>query len=410
MYAARPIARSSIPRALRSARAPRNTQARFQSSTTGSSTGSNSHVVTGLASGTAVAVVGYTIYALSPAGRMSRKVNSAAKDAALYYNDVSNKIQANTPDADDAINYVKEFAYSYVAWIPGGRKYIDTAFKDLDTLRQNHKDDVDKIIRETYSEFQEVSKSGFSRESLSKATEALGNLSQKIGALAADAAQDLMENHPQLKDAVGPRIEQLKSMGDQYGPEVKQEVDRTWDQVKEIMAGGISATNINKARKIVEEKVEQVKELGDKAWSKGLEQAKPYLDKNPKVKEIIEKNADALKQGNAKELFEKVKSSVESGSTGDLEGYVNSAVEKAKSKGSEMSSKWGFGGMDQYLKMIPNGGEILPKLQQLKEVAEKHKTEGEKLLNETMEELKKVLEKQSSKAQDIVEKAKKDAK
>jgi hypothetical protein len=386
MYAARPIARS-VPRTLRSAKVPRNTQARFQSSSTGSSTGSNSHVVTGLASGTAVAVVGYTIYALSPAGRMSRKVNSAAKDAALYYNDMSNKIQANTPDADEAINYVKEFAYSYVAWIPGGRKYIDTAFKDLDTLRQNHKDDVDKIIRETYTDFQEVSKTGLSRDSLNKAMEALSNLSQKIGALAADAAQDLMDNHPQLKESVGPRIEQLKSMGDQYGPEVKQEVDRTWDQVKEIMAGGISATNINKARKIVEEKVEQVKKLGDQAWSKGLEQAKPYLDKNPKVKEIIENNADALKQGNAKELFEKV-----------------------KSKGSEMSSKWGFGGMDQYLKMIPNGGEILPKLQQLKEVAEKHKSEGEKLLKETMEELQKVLEKQSNKAQDIVEKAKKDAK
>ena len=75
------------------------------------------------------------------------KVNSAAKDAAAYYSDMSQKIQATTPDADEAINYVKEFAYSYVAWIPGGRKYIDTAFKDLDTLRQNHKDDVDKIIR-----------------------------------------------------------------------------------------------------------------------------------------------------------------------------------------------------------------------------------------------------------------------
>ncbi|KAH0390453.1 hypothetical protein KCU89_g15579, partial [Aureobasidium melanogenum] len=106
MYAARPIARSSIPRTLRSARVPRNTQARFQSSSTGSSSGTNSHVITGLASGTAVAVVGYTIYSLSPAGRMSKKVNSAAKDAAYYYNDMSKKIQETTPDADEAINYV----------------------------------------------------------------------------------------------------------------------------------------------------------------------------------------------------------------------------------------------------------------------------------------------------------------
>lgn len=341
---------------------------------------------------------------------MSRKVNGAAKDAALVYNRAANSLQAATPSADDAINYVKEFAYSYVAWIPGGRKYVDTAFKDLDTLRENHRDEVDKIINETYAEFQQVSKSGFSADTLTKATQALSNLSQKIGALAADAAQDLLDNHPQLKEQVGPRIQQLKSMGDQYGPDVKKEVDQTWAQVKELMAGGLSITSVNKARKMIEEKVEQVKKLGDEAWTKGLEQAKPYLDKSPEIKKLIENNADALKQGNAKELFEKLKSSVESGDSGDLEGYVNKAVEKAKAKGSEVSSSWGFGGIDQYLKMIPSGGEILPKIQQLKEVAEKHKSEGEALLKETMEELQKVLEKQSGKAQAIVEKAAKEAK
>lgn len=405
MYAARPIARASLPRTLRSARVPRNTQARFQSSS--SSAGGNSHVVTGLASGTAVAIVGYTIYSLSPAGRMSRKVNGAAKDAAQYYNDATKKLQESTPDANEAVKYVKEFAYSYVAWIPGGRHYLDLAFKDLDTLRENHRDDVDKIINETYGEIQEISKSGLSRESLTKAMDALSRLSKKIGALAGDAFQDLLDNHPQLKEKVGPNIEQLKSMGDQYGPEVKQEVDKTWDQVKEIMQGGLSAANLNKAREIVQEKVEQVKKLGDEAWKKGLEQAKPYLEKNPRVKELVEKNADALKQGNAKELFEKVKSSVESGDTGDLEGYVSKAVDKVKSKGSQFGA---FAGLDQYFKMLPKGDEVLPKLTQLKEIAEKHKDEGEKLLKETMEELQKVLEKQGKKAQDLTEQAKKDAK
>lgn len=338
---------------------------------------------------------------------MSRKVNSAAKDAAAYYNDATKKLQENTPDANQAIEYVKNFAYSYVAWIPGGRHYLDIAFKDLDTLRENHNDEVNQIVKETYGEFQEISKSGFSRDTLTKSMDALTRLSQKIGALAGDAFQELLDNHPKLKEQVGPNVEQLKSMGDQYGPEVKQEVNKTWDQVKDVMQGGLSAANINKARKIIEEKVEQLKKLGDEAWKKGLEQAKPYLDKNPKVKEMIENNADALKQGNAKELFDKVKSSVESGSTGDLEGYVSQAVDKVKSKGSQWGS---FAGLDQYFKMLPKGDEVLPKLQQLKEVAEKHRAEGEKLLKETMEELQKVLEKQADKAQDLTEKAKKDAK
>jgi hypothetical protein len=98
-------------------------------------------------------------------------------------------------------------------------------------------------------------------------------------------------------------------------------------------------------------------------WTKGMEQAKPYLDKNPAVKELIEKNADSLKQGNIKELFEKAKSSVESGNAEDLEKYVNQAKDKAQ------KSFGGGGGLDQYLKMVPGGDQIISKLGQLTDVA-----------------------------------------
>ncbi|KAG3177222.1 hypothetical protein PC129_g25527, partial [Phytophthora cactorum] len=116
-------------------------------------------------------------------------------------------------------------------------------------------------------------------------------------------------------------------------------------------------------------------------------------------------NADALKQGHISELFEKVKSAADSGSLGDLEGYVKKATEQVKSKGSD-----GWVDVEKYLKMIPAGGSILEKRQQLREVADKHKEDGEKLFKETVEELKQVLDKKSDKAQKIVENAKKDAK
>ena len=60
--------------------------------------------------------------------------------------------------------------------------------------------------------------------------------------------------------------------------------------------------------------------------------------------------------------------------------------------------------------MIPNGSDILSKVNQLREVAEEHKGEAEKLLKETMEEIKQVLEKKANKAQEIAEKAKKESK
>ncbi|RYP09577.1 hypothetical protein DL765_008387 [Monosporascus sp. GIB2] len=404
---ARATARTALPRAARASRIPKTSQIRCQSSgssSTSASAGSNSHFAAGLAGGVAAATLIYGAYYVSPSGKLIRTINKGSKEASKKYQEASQKLQSTTPDADQAINYIKEFCYSYVTWVPGGRQAVDAVFKDVDTLRQNHRDEVNQLVNDAYRQFQDLSKSGLSMETASKAFDILADLSKKFGNLAGDALTDILDNHPQIKQRFGGSLDQLKQMGEEYGPEAKRQVDQTWQQIKEIMGSGLTAANLDKARRLVEEKVEQVQKLGDEAWKKGMEQAKPYLDKNPKVKELIEKNEGALRRGNVTALFQEAKKAVESGNTGDLEKYVNDAVEKSKSKGSQLSS-----GMDleQYFNMIPNGSDILSRVSQLREVAEKHADEGEKLLRETMDELKQVLEKKSQKAKEIIDKEKK---
>ncbi|KAF6816171.1 hypothetical protein CMUS01_12313 [Colletotrichum musicola] len=411
MMPTRPLVRSTLPRATRVVRTPRQ-QPRFQSTSSSASTGSagsgGSHFATGVAGGIAGAGLFYAIYSFTPAGRAASKVNKAAKEAEQKYQLAAKKLQENTPSPDQAIDSIKQFAYSYVGWIPGGRAYVDTAFDDFEKVRKNHRDEADDIINDAYKQFQDVAKAGLSLEAVHKAYEVIADISKKIASLSGDAISDIVDNHPQLKEKLGGNIDQLKQMGEQYGPEAKKQVDETWKQIKDVLAGGFTASNFEKARKLVEDKIQQVKKLGDEAWKKAIEEAKPYLDKNPKIKELLEKNADALKQGNAKEVFEKAKSAAESGDLGGLENYVTEAVDKAKSKGSQLAGN--FGGLDQYFKMIPDGDQIIPKLKQLREVADKHKDEGEKLFKETLEEVKKVLEAKGKKAEEIANKAKQEAK
>lgn len=410
MFASKQIGRSALPRAARSVRASQLKQARFQSSTVSQTTASSSssHFAAGVAGGVAGAAVLYGIYTFTPTGRAASKINKAANEAQKQYNTAAQKLQEKTPNADQAIDAIKQFAYSYVAWVPGGRAYVDAAFKDLDTLRKNQGDEVDKIVSDAYKRLADVSKSGLSLETASKVYDVIADVTEQLGGLAGDAIGDIVDNHPQLKKQLGPGVDQLKQLSEELGPEAKKIADETWGQVKKIAAGGFTVSTANEIRKLVEEKVEQVKKLGDKAWQKGLEQAKPYLDKNPQVKELIENNADILKTGNATELFKQVKNAAESGKLGDLEDYVNKATEKAKAKGSQAASSFG-GGYEQFFKMIPEGSEILPKLQQLSKVFQEHSKEGEALLKETAADLKKVLEEKTKKAQKIAESAQKES-
>jgi len=410
MFATRQVSRS-VPRAARSVRTSQLKQTRFQStsSTSTNASSSASHFASGVAGGVAGAAALYGIYLMTPSGKAARKINKAAREAQKQYKQAADKLQQSTPNVDQAIDSIKQFAYSYVAWVPGGRAYVDAAFKDLDTLRENHGDDVDKIVTDAYRRIQNISKQGLSLDTAAKVYDVLADVTKQLAGVAGESFADILDNHPQLKDKVGPGIDQLKQMGDEYGPEAKKAVDETWQQVKDIAAGGISVQTVTKIKQLIDEKKEQVKKLGDEAWKKGLEQAKPYLDKNPQVKELVENNAELLKQGNAAELFTQVRKAAESGKLGDLQDYVNKAVDKAKSKGSQAAGSLG-GQYEQFFNMIPEGSEIMPKLQQLGQVFKEHSKEGEQLLKETADDLKKLLEEKAKKAQKLAESAKKDAK
>ncbi|KAK7936697.1 uncharacterized protein PG986_015135 [Apiospora aurea] len=419
MSAIQTSARAAIPRAarqLRTSRIPQQT--RFQSTTAGPSNASSSRssgggaatsFASGMAGGAASVAIFYMIYSNSAAGKVHKAIGKTAAEANKTYEQAARKLQEKTPDADQAYRYVKEFCYSYVGWFPGGRQYVDTAFRDFETVREKHKDEADRLVNDAYRQFQGLAKSGLSLETARKAYDMLADLSKKLANLAGNSIGDLMDNHPKLKEQLGGNVDQLKQLGEQYGPEAKKQVDETWQQLADIFKTGFSVASVDKARKLIQEKTEQVRKLGDEAWKKGLEQAKPYLEKYPEAKKLLEENEDALKRGNTTELFKNLSAALEKKDLSGFEDYVKKTVDQAKSQGQQAGQSFGLD-LDSYFQMIPSGGEVLPKLKQLKEVAEKHQEEGQKLLKETMDEVKQVLEKKSQRAQEIVDKAKKEAK
>jgi gas vesicle protein len=405
----RPVPRSVNVRA-------RVQQPRFQSTTvpnpaanaagSGSSTSgaSASPAVIGALTGSLATIsIGYLWYRQSGA----RDLVNAAKQTKSYAQSATKKLKESIPEPNEALQWLRSTAKSYAVFIPGASGYIDSAFNDIDAIREKHGEEVDNIVSQAYSELSDIAKNGeLSLLTASKAWEVLVKHLGEIGDLAGDAAQQIMDNHPQLKEKVGGNLDQLKEMGRNYGPEAKKELDRTWDQISDIVKTGMSAENIKKIQDVVQEKVEKMKKLGDEAWKKGMEQAKPYLEKNPKVKELVEQNADALKSGNVQELYKKIKKAVESGDTGDIEDYIKNFASKANNKAKES----GLGGFDQYLNKIPGGDQILPKFQQLQQVAEKHGDEAQRILKEAVSEISEVLKKKGDEATKLADKAKNDTK
>ena len=331
---------------------------------------------------------------------------NTARKAEDTFKSYSKQLKESSPEPNEALEWLRSTAKSYAAFIPGAKGYVDSAFDDLDAVRNKHGKEVDDIVKEAYGELKDISQEGMSVAAATKAWDILQKHLKRIGDLAGDAASDIINNHPALKEKVGGNLDQLKQMGDKYGPEAKKQVDETWDQIRDIIKSGASASTIPKIQSLVQEKVQKIQELGGKVWDQGLEKAKPYLDKSPEVKKLVEENKEKLKkQGNVQELYEKVKDAVQSGNTDALKQYVQNTV-----KNVGQASGGDGGGIAKYLNMFPDGGEIIPKLKQLQDIAQEHGEEAEKIAKDTVKEIQEVLQKKVGEAEDLAQKAKKNAK
>lgn len=346
---------------------------------------------------------GYAYYRQSGAHTLL----STVSETQASFQNMTKRLKESSPEPNEALQWLRQTATSYAAVIPGAKGYIDSAFNDLDEIHAKHGDEVDAIVKEAYNELKGVShESGMSIASAQKAWEILQKHLNRIAELAVDSAQEIMNNHPALKEKVGGNLEHLKQLGDNYGPEAKKQVEQTWEEIRNILKNGANFQSVSKIQALVQDKTKKLQELGQQAWEKGMEQAKPYLEKSPKVKQLVEENKDALRQGNAMELYNKIKDSVSSGNTDSLEKYIKNAVNKVGQGGGSS----GGGGLEQYLNMIPGASEIMPKLGQLRDIAQKHGPEAEKIAKETYDEMQQVLRRKIREAEKIAEKAKRESK
>ena len=247
----------------------RNTrvQARFQSTSPTSpqqpSANSTTHFIAGVAGGISVFTLGYTWYHFSGAKTLIQTSNQAQS----YFKSAFKKTQeaATSSNSSDTIDYLRETAHSYTRLIPGASTYIDSAFDDVSKIREKHGDQVDQILNDAKSELKDVTNKPANLERVSEVWEILSNALRRIGGLAGDSAEDILNNHPYLKDKVGPKITSFKHMGEQYGPEAKQVVDDTWREIQDALKSGFSMQTVSKVQDVLQKKTEELQQYGEKA-------------------------------------------------------------------------------------------------------------------------------------------------
>lgn len=375
---------------------------RFASTTpeTPQGSGGVSGAITGgLAGALAAFLLGYTWYRLSGTKTLVDYAHSSKTQLDNVFKSATDK----APKPSEAVQWLKQTVEGYTKFIPGANQYVETAFQDVEKIQQNHGDEVNKIINNAYNELKDVTKQGASLGAATEAWNVLQKCFKQLGELAGDAAEDILDNHPEAKEKVGKQYKQLRQMAEQYGPEAKKQADDTIKQVQDIVKGGLSADSIDKVRKLVQEKTQELRKYGDQAWEEGMRKAQPVLEKYPELKKQIDQNKDRLLQGDLGQLWNKVQQAAQSGNAEDVKNFVQEQVQKGQ------QSFGGGQGLEQLLGMFPGGKDVGGKFQQLQELSQKHGKEAEHLIKTAFEDIKKVLEQKVNEGKQLKDKAEQDA-
>ncbi|RPA72472.1 hypothetical protein BJ508DRAFT_419440 [Ascobolus immersus RN42] len=416
--AVRSVRTSAIPRARLNAPRVRyqSTKNTFETAQAGqSSQGGGSTVAAGLVGGLSGFAAIYAWYRFSGTAKV-------VEDARALQNKVD-AVKKATPSPSAASSFIRSILESQLSAIPGAK----AAFKTWDSIEEAHGDDFTEVISGTYNELWEAIEKG-GDDVGKKVTEILTRRAKELKDITVDAGEQILDDYPQVKEKLGSSFAEVQRWGDQYGPEAKKQAKEVYGEVQKILEGGVSVDSVNRARKLIQDKSEEVKKLGSKAanesWKKGEEKAQDILKQYPEVKKVLDQYKDKITGGSLSvaaipTLFKTV-----TGLKGDgkdaaekVKSYIEETIEKGQKKGSnyfdsDLVSDT-FQMAEKYIRAFPGGEKFLeetPDLKKLATIAQKKGPEAEKLARETWDEMRKVLEKKYQEAEKVAEDAKKEVK
>jgi len=242
--------------------------------------------------------------------------------------------------------------------------------------------------------------------------------------LSARAGSDLLgpifDKHPEVKEKLGGSYEQVKKLASQAGPEARRITTDTASKLTETFKGGFDEKSMEKAKQILQEAAERLQkatgEAGDQAkeaWQKSMQQAQPYLDKVPEIKDLLNNKASSLMAGaGASQIWEKIKEigqekKVSKEKVEDLKNFINEKVGEAEDSSGDLWDK-----VLEFSKNIPGAEKLDEKRETLKgfvAVVREDSDDAKALAKETFDDVMKVIEKKADEAKKLKEKAKDDA-
>ncbi|RKF79600.1 hypothetical protein GcM3_054021 [Golovinomyces cichoracearum] len=217
----------------------------------------SSGLIGGLAGGGLVVLAGYGFYHFSG----MKQVVASASGTHKKIISITESIKSKAPPPNEALEWLRNNAYFYAYFIPGGRDYVDSIFQSIESIQQKHSKEFNDIINQTYVELKEVSKDGPSIDAATKGWLVLQKSLKRTTNLIGVSITESLDNHPQAKEKLSEKLSQLKSLAESHGPQAKRELVKVYQEAISAVREGLSSDSIGRVGKAIDGAIERIKKL-----------------------------------------------------------------------------------------------------------------------------------------------------
>jgi len=173
--------------------------------------------------------------------------------------------------SNDALNYLRNIAKSYVAIVPGASSFLDAAFDRLDQIHDSYREEVNSAVIGALDELKTVVETEGSLKDVRTAFKVMDIMKRRIGQLndigkkaGSDALDPLMEKYPKVKEKIGASYEQMRVLAEGKGAEAKALAEETTQQLKARLSESVSGESLDRARSFISSRISKIRELPDK--------------------------------------------------------------------------------------------------------------------------------------------------
>lgn len=280
-------------------------------------------------------------------------------------------------DTCEMVKLLSDFCSTFAIYLPGGQAYIDSLFDKF--KNPDDRESTNSLLSEAYRRFKNIPQlNRLSHSNIDMACAILADLDKKL-------TTSLTVN-PGHYNSIPPK-DQTSDVS-RYLMQLSKQIEMVNIHLDDLKLQKVGSWGLDEELEYVRQWIHNLGELNKEAWNIIIQEAMPYLEKNPKIREIVERNAGLLQWQQPRFILARIILAAEDPAVDEiLQSKIDALVEDRARYIQDVKKLCEDADFAKFLQRTQAGLEMSIRIQLLQGMIRDRTVDGDIFIEKTIQEI-----------------------